>query len=53
MTVYGYARVSTLKQKIERQIANIKEQYPDAVIITESYTGTTTDRPNLTICSKR
>ena len=45
MTVYGYARVSTLKQKIERQIANIKAQYPDAAIIAESYTGTTTDRP--------
>ena len=45
MTVYGYARVSTLKQKIERQIANIKAQYPDAVIIDESYTGTTMDRP--------
>lgn len=43
--IYGYARVSTKQQKLERQISSIKEQYPDAVIITEKYTGTTTDRP--------
>ena len=34
-----------MKQKLERQIDNIKREYPDAVIITEKYTGTTTDRP--------
>lgn len=44
--VYGYARVSTAKQSIERQVDNIKAVYPDAVIITESYTGTKIDRPN-------
>jgi len=44
-TIYGYVRVSTLKQKIERQIDNIKQQYPAAVIVSESYTGTTMDRP--------
>lgn len=44
--VYGYARVSTMKQNIERQIANIKAAYPDAVVITEAYTGTKMDRPN-------
>ena len=38
MCVYGYVRVSTLKQKVERQIANIKKEYPNAVIIDESYT---------------
>lgn len=43
--VYGYARISTMKQKIERQIDNIKQAYPDAVIITEAYTGTKIDRP--------
>ena len=43
--VYGYCRISTMKQKLERQIENIKARYPDAVIITEEYTGTTTDRP--------
>lgn len=42
---YGYARISTAKQKIERQIDNIKAEFPDAVIITEKYTGTTADRP--------
>lgn len=43
--IWGYARISTMKQKIERQIDNIKREYPEAVIITEEYTGTTTDRP--------
>lgn len=43
--VFGYCRISTMKQSIERQIENIKKQYPAAVIITETFTGTTTDRP--------
>lgn len=43
--IYGYCRVSTMKQSIERQIRNIKEQYPDAVIVTDEYTGTKLDRP--------
>jgi DNA invertase Pin-like site-specific DNA recombinase len=34
-----------MKQSIDRQIENIKSQYPAAVIITETFTGTTTDRP--------
>lgn len=46
MTTYGYARISTMKQSIKRQIDNIKKEYPDAVVITEKYTGTTMDRPN-------
>ena len=45
MKVFGYARISTLKQSIERQIRNIKAVYPDAVIVTEKYTGTKMDRP--------
>lgn len=45
--IYGYARVSTMHQNLDRQLSNIKAKYPDAVIITEKYTGTTTDRPNL------
>lgn len=45
MTIYGYARVSTTKQNISRQIDNIKSRYPEAVIIAESYTGTTMQRP--------
>ena len=44
-TVYGYARISTRKQSIERQIRNIKGIYLDAVVLKEAYTGTTTDRP--------
>lgn len=43
--IFGYARISTLKQHIQRQIDNIREAYPDALIIEETYTGTTTDRP--------
>lgn len=46
MKTYGYARVSTVKQNIERQVRNIKEQYPDAVMVQDAYTGTTLDRPN-------
>lgn len=45
MSVYGYARISTKKQSIERQIRNIKGIYPDAIVLKEAYTGTTTDRP--------
>lgn len=43
--VFGYCRISTIKQKIERQISNIKAQYPDAVIYEEAYTGTKISRP--------
>ena len=45
---YGYVRISTVKQSIERQIRNIKDQYPDAVIVTDEYTGTKLDRPGWT-----
>ena len=44
--VYGYARISTMKQSIQRQIDNIVSLYPDAVVITEEYTGTKMDRTN-------
>lgn len=37
---YGYCRVSTQKQNIERQVRNIKNNYDDAVIVQEAYTGT-------------
>lgn len=43
--IYGYARISTKKQSIERQIRNIKSAYPEAVIIQEAYTGTKMNRP--------
>lgn len=43
--IYGYARISRPQQNIERQIRNIRGQYPDAILVEEAYTGTTTDRP--------
>ena len=42
-----------MKQKLQRQIDNIKREFPDAVIITEEYTGTTLDRPNWSKLQKR
>lgn len=42
---YGYCRISKPKQQIDRQSRNILKYYPEAVIIKEAYTGTTTDRP--------
>lgn len=45
MCLYGYCRISTMKQSLERQIRNIKAEYPNAVVITDTYTGTKTDRP--------
>ena len=44
-TTYGYCRVSTQAQKIERQVKNILSAAPDAVIIKEKYTGRTLARP--------
>ncbi|MDE6021568.1 MAG: recombinase family protein [Ruminococcus sp.] len=38
--IYGYARISTPKQNIERQVRNILRYFPDAIIIREVYTGT-------------
>ncbi len=43
---YGYARVSTKHQKLQRQISNITEVCPKATIIREFYTGTTQSRPH-------
>ena len=42
--IYGYARISTREQKIERQIRNIKAVYPTAVIVEEVYSGRTVQR---------
>ena len=42
---YGYCRISTKQQSIERQVRNIKAAYPDADIKQEAYTGTKIDRP--------
>ena len=36
---YGYCRISTHKQNIERQVRNIIKFFPDAMIIQEIFTG--------------
>lgn len=38
--VYGYARISTKQQSIERQIRNISAAFPGALIVKEAFTGT-------------
>ena len=43
--IYGYCRISTRQQSIDRQIRNIKAEYSTAVIVTEAYSGTTLNRP--------
>lgn len=43
--VYGYCRVSTTSQKLDRQIKVIRNEYPDAIIFSEKYTGSTLNRP--------
>ena len=43
--IVGYARISTPKQTLRRQIENLKAAYPDIVVISEVYTGSTDDRP--------
>lgn len=48
-----YARISTKKQSIERQIRNAKEYDKDVCIIQEAYTGTKMDRPEWTKIYKR
>lgn len=45
MSVYGYARISRPSQSIDRQIRNIRREYPDAAIIQESYSGRSMNRP--------
>lgn len=43
--IYGYCRISTKKQSIDRQITNISRAYPTAIIFQEAYTGTKSNRP--------
>lgn len=38
--IYGYCRISTNKQSIERQVRNILSLYPNAIIVEEVFTGT-------------
>ena len=42
---YGYCRISTKQQSIERQVRNIKAAYPNAEIVQEAFTGTKIERP--------
>lgn len=50
--IYGYCRISTPKQSLERQIKNIKEAFPQAIIIQEIYTGTSQERPRWQLLQK-
>ena len=43
--IYGYVRISTKQQNIERQIRNILKIYPDAILYKEAFTGTQISRP--------
>ena len=44
--IFGYARISTKQQNIERQVRNILTEYKEAKIIREVYTGKTNQRPD-------
>ena len=50
--IYGYCRISTRKQNIERQARNIKQLYPNALIIKEIFTGTKLERKEWTKLEK-
>lgn len=45
MSTYGYCRISTAKQSIDRQVRNIRAEYQTAHIVQEAYTGTSILRP--------
>lgn len=53
MAIFGYVRVSTRKQKLDRQITNILSAYPTAIMKSEFYTGTTVLRPEWEKLKKR
>lgn len=51
--IYGYVRVSTKRQNLERQIKNILAYCPDAKIYSDKYTGMAMDRPEwLKLCKR-
>lgn len=43
--IYGYVRISTHKQSLDRQKENILRDFPTAYLYSETFTGTTSDRP--------
>lgn len=45
--IFGYCRISTKKQNIDRQVRNILAAYPTAIIVKETYTGTRICRKGL------
>jgi len=45
--IFGYVRISTSKQSLERQVRNIKAQFNEALIVKEIFTGTSIERPEL------
>lgn len=45
---YGYCRISRKEQSIERQVRNIACEYPNAMIVSEAFTGRKMDRPEWT-----
>lgn len=51
--IYGYARISTQQQSIDRQIRNIKASYSTATIYKEAFTGTKLNRPEWSKLSKK
>ena len=44
-TKYIYVRVSTPSQSVERQINDLKKICPEGIIVQDTYTGTTMNRP--------
>lgn len=51
--IYGYCRISTPKQSLDRQKRNIEERYSDVVILSDTYTGTKMNRPEWNKLLKR
>lgn len=47
--IYGYCRISTGSQKLERQVKNILKAFPEAIIISEIFTGIKTQERKIFI----
>lgn len=52
-TTYGYGRISTKQQSIERQVRNILRECQEAKIITETFSGRVSSRPEFDRLLKR
>jgi len=51
--LYGYCRISTAQQSIERQVRNILRSFPNAKIVKEVFTGTSLERPEFSKLIKK